>query len=104
MWMQDLHTHQQLESALLLLAEGPHLAHHPQADPLQSLCQVFLLYSHKEDIYSIYFVVFEQMHVHYHCLNVAAINFSSTQGPMWFHALSVVAKVQSCRAVMPWSW
>lgn len=38
---QGLHTHQQPESALLLLvlAEGPHPAHPPQADPLQSLYQ-----------------------------------------------------------------
>lgn len=53
--MQGLHTHQQPESALLLLAEGPGLAHPPQADPLQILCQVLLLYSRKEDRYNICF-------------------------------------------------
>ena len=52
--MQGLHTHQQPESALLLLAEGPGLAP-PQADPLQSLCQVLPLYSRQEDRYNICF-------------------------------------------------
>ncbi len=79
--MQGLHTHQQPESALLLLAEGPHLAHPPQADPLQSLCQVFLLYIRKEDEYSICFVVvFEHMHMYYHCIKVPAIKFCLPTG------------------------
>jgi len=51
MWMQGPLTHQQLESALLLLAEGPHQAHPPQADPQQSPCQVHLFYNHKEERY-----------------------------------------------------
>ena len=100
--MQGLHTHQQLESALLLLAEGPHPAHPPQADPLQSLCQVLLLNNHKEERYSICSVVFEHMRMYYHCMNVPATKFAFPEGPMWFHALSVVSKVQSCQAVMPW--